>query len=163
MFYFQSHLDRQHNVVDFNYALSSIARQLIAQLSGTATKALQLEKELTNWHIDSELLRRIISSFDSTFIIFDGVDASARAFRDLLADIFQLPTEELHLHIFITSRYPPPRFIIDQFQVSTAEIRASDEDLTKYLLQGSEGLVAPEQQQEFSEAVSNLAKLLDGR
>jgi hypothetical protein len=162
VFYFQSHRDRQHNVADFNYALSSVARQLVAQLSEYALKALLLEKELTDWHIDPELLRRIISSFESVFIIFDGVDTSARAFQDLLVDIFKLRTEQLNLHIFITSRYQPPRLLIDQFQVVAAEIRAPDEDLTKYLLQGTEGIVAPEQRQEFSDAVSNLAKLLDG-
>lgn len=162
MFYFQSHRDRQHNAADFGYALSSIARQLVAQLSESALKALLPEKELTSWHVDPELLRRIISSLDSVFIVFDGVDTSAKAFQDLLMDIFKLPTEQLNVHIFITSRYPPPRFLVGQFQGSAVEIRAPDEDLKIYLLQGTEGIVVPEQQQEFSDAVSNLVKLLDG-
>ncbi|KAB8223495.1 hypothetical protein BDV33DRAFT_167093 [Aspergillus novoparasiticus] len=76
----------------------------------------------------------IISSFKSVFVVFDTVNASEAALKDMLVYLGGNEVQNSRLHILITSRYPPPRSLLRTYELPTVVMRASDDDLMTYIL-----------------------------
>ncbi|KAE8412298.1 hypothetical protein BDV36DRAFT_288022 [Aspergillus pseudocaelatus] len=76
----------------------------------------------------------IISSFDSIFVVFDAVNASEAALKDMLVYLGGNDVQDARLRILITSRYPPPRSLLRTYELPTIVTRASDNDLMNYIV-----------------------------
>lgn len=138
-FYFESH-DYQYNIADFGLALCSLARQLVAQLPHTSAAAVAILKRIQtipsfpSLSVITPLLKRVISSFSSVFIVLDGVDSSERALQDLFACLVGEDVQQSSLHILMTSRYAPPQSLNSKYALPTVQTRAHDNDITDYIL-----------------------------
>ncbi|KAF5856679.1 hypothetical protein ETB97_007036 [Aspergillus alliaceus] len=130
---------RQHNVADFGVAFGSIARQLLAQIPEWSADVFNLVQKYSSFPPltrgkSGGLWNLVLSAFASAFIIFDGVNASEVALRDMLVQLAGSDAQHADLHILITSRYPPPRSLLRDYALPTIVTRPSDDDLTEYIL-----------------------------
>jgi hypothetical protein len=78
----------------------------------------------------SEVLRSVVGNYSRVFIIIDALDECQNP-RRLLSEIFSLQVKT-EVNLFVTSRFIP--VIMKEFERSMfLEIRASDEDVLRYL------------------------------
>jgi Cdc6-like AAA superfamily ATPase len=132
---YQRH-DEQKPVV----LLANLLKQLIQERSSVPENVKGLHElhkdKRTRPSVDeiSKILHSVISKYSKTFIIIDALDEcqASDGNRDkLLAEIFDLQVK-VRASLFATSRFIPE--IARQFEKSVPlEIRASDEDIQRYL------------------------------
>ncbi|KAB8228920.1 ankyrin repeat domain-containing protein [Aspergillus alliaceus] len=138
--FYLSNSHRQHNVADFGVAFGSIARQLLAQIPEWSADVFNLVQKYSSFPPltrgkSGGLWNLVLSGLASAFIIFDGVNASEVALRDMLVELAGSDAaQHADLHILITSRYPPPRSLLRDYALPTIATRPSDDDLTEYIL-----------------------------
>ncbi|RAQ48568.1 nf kappa B inhibitor I-kappa-B [Aspergillus flavus] len=169
VFYFDdSH--PQYNVADFGVAFRSVSRQLMAQTIDPPTDILNLAEKYSAFYSldegESGLWSLITSSFGSVFVVFDAVNASEAALKDMLVYLCGNKVQNSRLHILITSRYPPPRSLIRNYDLPTIVTRASDDDLMTYIMHEL-GDVSGEKHlyqipKDVREAMSEIIEMLDG-
>ncbi|KAE8368469.1 hypothetical protein BDV27DRAFT_154024 [Aspergillus caelatus] len=170
VFYFDdSH--PQYNVADFGVAFRSISRQLVAQLTDPSADIINLAEGYAAFgSLDGSkptgLWNLIISSFDSIFVVFDAVNASEAALKDMLVYLGGNDVQEARLRILITSRYPSPRSLLRTYELPTIVTRASDNDLMNYIVHevgatSGEKLLSPILKAGHK-AVSDIIRMLDG-
>lgn len=169
VFYFDdSH--PQYNVADFGVAFRSVSRQLMAQTIDPPTDILNLAEKYSAFYSldegESGLWSLITSSFGSVFVVFDAVNASEAALKDMLVYLCGNNVHNSRLHILITSRYPPPRSLIRTYELPTIVTRASDDDLMTYIMHEL-GDVSGEKHlypipKDVRGAMSDIIEMLDG-
>ncbi|KAE8311584.1 hypothetical protein BDV41DRAFT_334173 [Aspergillus transmontanensis] len=170
VFYFND-AHPQYNVADFGVAFSSISRQLMTQIIDPPADILDLAEGYSAFHSldggkSAGLWSLITSSFKSVFVVFDAVNASEAALKDMLVSLGGDDVQNLRLHILITSRYPPPRSLLRTYKLPTIVTNASDDDLMTYIMHEL-GDVSGEKHlypipKDVREAMSDIIELLDG-
>jgi hypothetical protein len=120
--------------------LASLLKQLVQEQSSTPKSMRSLYKrhkvKRTRPLLDeiSKVLQSVTLDYTRTFIIIDALDEcqiSGRDHRRVLSEIFNLQAKT-EANIFATSRFIPE--IMKEFEGSVIlEIRASDEDVRRYL------------------------------
>ncbi|KAE8377057.1 hypothetical protein BDV26DRAFT_293486 [Aspergillus bertholletiae] len=161
---------RQYNVADFRVAFRSISRQLVAQFADPPADILNQAERCSAFHsMDGDELARlwnlITASFDSVFVVFDAVDASEAAVKDMLAYLGKNIAQNSGLHILITSRSAPPRSLLRMYELPTIVIRANDGDLMTYIIHEMDVLgeknLSP-RPGNVHDAMSDIIGMLDG-
>ncbi|KAE8327681.1 hypothetical protein BDV39DRAFT_204701 [Aspergillus sergii] len=170
VFYFDD-AHPQYNVADFGVAFRSISRQLMAQIIDPPADILDLAEGYSAFHsLDggkpAGLWSLITSSFDSVFVVFDAVNASEAALKDMLIYLGGNDVQNSRLHILITSRYPPPRSLLRTYELPTVVMRASDDDLMTYIMHElgdlSDEKHLSSMPKDVHETMSAVIELLDG-
>ncbi|KAE8135353.1 hypothetical protein BDV38DRAFT_284988 [Aspergillus pseudotamarii] len=161
----------QYNVADFGVAFRSISRQLVAQHTDPSADIINLAEGYAAFHsLDggkpAGLWDRITASFDSVFVVFDAVNASEAALKDMFVYLGGNDFQDARLHILITSRYPPPRSLLRTYELPTIVTRASDDDLMTYIMHEL-GRVSGQEQlcsmpEDVRETMSDVMEMLDG-
>ncbi|KAM0424326.1 hypothetical protein ACHAPT_010472 [Fusarium lateritium] len=123
------------NIADWNLRLWSVVRQLASQLPTSSAglhKALNKSSETDEDELHT-MLRILASEFETVFIVFDGIDkATAKGLKALMRVLVENDTEKASFRVLITSRNPAPDELIENFNVSAVEARASHVDLKAY-------------------------------
>ncbi|PIG79088.1 nf kappa B inhibitor I-kappa-B [Aspergillus arachidicola] len=170
VFYFDD-AHPQYNVADFGVAFRSIARQLMAQIIDPPADIIDLAEGYSAFHsLDggkpAGLWSLITSSFESVFVVFDAINASEAALKDMLVYLAGNDAQNSCLHILITSRYPPPRSLLRTYELLTVAMRASDDDLMTYIMHElgdlSDEKHLSSMPKDAHETMSAVIELLDG-
>jgi hypothetical protein len=137
--YLYCNFRRQHEQKPVDL-LSSLLKQLIQERSSVPEKVKSLyerhKDKRTRPSFDeiSKALQSVVTDYSRTFIIIDALDecqVSDGGRRELLSNISSLQANT-GVNLFATSRFIPE--IVNEFGKSiTIEIRASDDDVQRYL------------------------------
>jgi Cdc6-like AAA superfamily ATPase len=137
--YLYCNFRRQHEQKPVDL-LSSLLKQLIQERSSVPEKVKNLyerhKDKRTRPSFDeiSKALQSVVTDYSRTFIIIDALDecqVSDGGRRELLSNISSLQANT-GVNLFATSRFIPE--IVNEFGKSiTIEIRASDDDVQRYL------------------------------
>jgi len=137
--YLYCHYKQKQELADF---FASLLKQLIQEQASLPRSMMALYKHCKNKQTRPSLneilsvLYSVVADYSKAFIIIDALDecqVSSGDRRRLLSEIFDIQTKS-GVNLFVTSRFIPD--IKDEFErrgSSLLEIRATDEDVRRYL------------------------------
>ncbi|KAM0341707.1 hypothetical protein ACHAPU_009955 [Fusarium lateritium] len=158
---------RQYNLADFNYALTSVLRQLVSQLPDDSQVLQQFaEEDEMPYPGDDEfykLLQQVASEFGKVFIVFDGADnVTASALRDLMLAINPNGSDPM-FRVLFASRNSPPDGVSGPYQILDIPSRAQDKDVEQYIIQTLRDVSGKNLSSDHEELVQGLVRVFDGR
>lgn len=129
-----------HSLVDFGAAITSITRQIVAQLpesSETLKRLISAPAIVFTWWLDNfqVIWAELEAYFEKIYIVLDGLDdPNPAAFCDFVAKL-RLSDKESSVHVVLLSRSKPFEEVLRRFQGASLEVCASQKDLIQYLQQ----------------------------
>lgn len=157
---------RQYNLADFNYALTSVLRQLVSQLSSASGILKQLaEMDEIPYPGDDDfydILYQVASEFDKVFIVFDGANSvTTSALRDLMLAITPNGSDPI-FRVLFASRNAPSHDSAASFNVLDISSRAHGRDVEVYITQTLRDDSAKDLSSGYEELVQDLVRVFDG-
>lgn len=136
-FYFDYNDEKNQKAGDL---IRSLLKQMVYQLDSvpddvvTAYRRASEKGREPNRRSFIELISTCARKFSKIFILIDAYDECVEGERGLLTEFFDLLEGGVNLFTYITTRVHLRNDLKDKFQRAIElEIRASDEDVTKYL------------------------------
>ncbi|RGP67468.1 hypothetical protein FLONG3_8489 [Fusarium longipes] len=161
----QNHV--QNNLADFNYAFTSVLRQLVSQLSSTSGVLGKLAKMDDIPYPDDDefhqLLRLVASEFGKVFIVFDGVNSITAAALEALIQAMAPSGSDPSLWVLLASRNAPPAELSASDQILDIPLRAHDSDVKMYITQTLHDIPAKGLTSRHQELIQDLVEVFDGR
>ncbi|KAI3555941.1 hypothetical protein CABS03_09690 [Colletotrichum abscissum] len=132
-----------HSLVDFGAAITSITRQIVAQLpesSETLKRLISAPAIVFTWWLDNfqVIWAELEAYFEKIYIVLDGLDdPNPAAFCDFVAKL-RLSDKESSVHVVLLSRSKPFEEVLRRFQGASLESFQSNHDVHAGALSKSE-------------------------